>query len=113
MSSSDEGSAGDPSLAADAVIELDSCIRGWIYWLVASTFAWGFLVMISLKMLHWYQGSLLAYAYPLACVGASVLTLVSRGKARLFFAVVNFTSAVAWSAFYAWVVIQFTRHFWR
>lgn len=113
MSVRSDDSDGDPSSAADPVIELARCVRGWAYWLVAFTFAWGFSLMMGVKLLRWYQGPLLVYVYPVACLIASVLLLVSKGKARIAFAIVNFTSAVAWTIFYVWVIVEFSRHFWK
>ena len=103
----------DEASAADSVIALEDGMRQWAFWIVALTFAWLSASMILLKELRWYQGSILFYGYPVACLGASIATLKSARPARLVFARLNFLAALAWGALILWIISEFKRHPWK
>ncbi len=103
----------DDASAADSVITLEGGLRSWAFWMVALTSVWMFVLMILLKKLRWYQGSILFNSYPVACLGASIAVLKSARPTKLFFAALNFLSALAWGAFILWIVSEFKRHPWK
>jgi hypothetical protein len=113
MSALEHNRSEDDAPPVDAISDLDRVIRGVVFWSTAFTFVWGFVVIIALKKLRWYQGSFLAFAYPIVCILAAICLLRSSRGSRFAFAGANFISAVAWSAFVYWVAVQFARHFWK
>jgi hypothetical protein len=113
MDTFDKGSAEELVSPVDAVVELESGIRAWIFWIAALAFAWAFLAMLLLKVLHWYQGVLLGYGYQVVCLLAAILVLFSKRSSRFLFAALNFLAALAWSVFIYWAVVGFARHFWK
>ena len=85
-----------------------------LYWIIACTFIWAFLVApLGVRWLFGWSGWFASYGYSIMCVIAGICLLKVRKDGSWIFALVNFGFGIGWIVFTILIARAFARSFWR